>query len=348
MVAPVRPVTGPACGSPHPFPAVVAAACRSLGVTQPVVVACSGGGDSLALLRACLETAGGPITAAYFDHRQRANSAADGRHVAALAAAWGCRFAAGGFTGGPGASEAAMRHARYGWLNHVAAAAGATWVLTGHTADDRAETVLMRIVRGTGVAGLAGIPAVGPVPGRASGDVRVARPLLGLTGRDARAFLADRGVRWVEDPTNATPDRTRTRLRHEVLPALEELNPKVRAALLRLADGAGGTAAATAALADAALAPALHRCDERRLELRDAALPPPGSAARAEVWRAAWRRAGWPRQKMTAAAWNRLAALTAGASPTELPHRVRATVGGGLVRLHRAAAPAGPAGPGGR
>ena len=221
--------------APHPFVAAVGAALAELGVAGRVPVACSGGGDSLALLRACVELrdAGADLrpVAAHFDHRQRPDSAADAAAVAACCDAWDCGFVAGTFGGGTGASEAALRDARYGWLAAAAAEAGAAWVLTGHTADDRAETVLLRIVRGTGVAGLAGIPAVGPLPGGSAGGVRVARPMLSRTGAAARAFLTHRGARWREDPSNRSPDFARNRVRHEALP------------LLRIAEPAGGRGA---------------------------------------------------------------------------------------------------------
>ena len=327
----------------HPFPAAVAASLQELYVAGPVVVACSGGGDSLALLRACAEVGHRPVTAAYFDHRQRDDSADDGRHVAALCSDWNVAFAAGGFRGERGASEATLRAARYGWLGHAARSAGAGAVLTGHTADDDAETVLMRLLRGTGVAGLAGIPSVS-APALLGGGVSLARPMLGVTGRDARAFLADRGVAWREDPTNATPDRTRSRLRTRVLPRLAEINPRWREAVLRLSGLAGEESAATGELAGMIFRRAARHTSPSGGQLRVCELPPPASPARVPVLRAAWRACGWPERRMGRDDWRRLAALHR--SAVDLPHGVRAVCDGTTLTLSRqeTAAPAAPAG----
>ena len=320
----------------HPFPEAVRAGLDRIGAAGPLLVACSGGGDSLALLRACVEL-GEPATAACFDHRQRPRSRADGSTVASFAQEWGCEYVSGEYPGAPGASEDALRTARYGWLARAAAAAGAGWVLTGHTADDRAETVLLRIVRGTGPAGLAGIPASGPVPGAAAGPgtgpVRVGRPLLGVTGAAARAFLTDRGVVWREDPSNAAPNFARNRLRLAVLPRLAELNPRWRDAVLRLSDLAADEAAAAGELAATVAAAALTERSPTCLAFDAGRLPPVGSPARTLVLRRAWRFAGWPERRVTAATWRRLAALAPGGS-LDLPHGVRAEHGVGL-RLTR-------------
>ena len=234
---------------PHPFVAAVAAGLERIGAGGSLLVACSGGGDSLALLRACVEL-NRDVTAGYFDHRQRASSQADGSAVASFAETWGCGFVTSAFPGPRGVGEAELRNARYAWLADATASVSAGWVLTGHTADDRAETVLLRLLRGTGVAGLAGIAAAGPVPGRADAAVKVGRPMLRLAGREAREFLTVRGIRWVEDPSNAAADYTRNRLRRDLLPRLSDFNPRWEEAVLRLADGAAGGAAVTAALAE--------------------------------------------------------------------------------------------------
>ena len=332
--------------SVHPFPAAVAASLHELDVSGPVIVACSGGGDSLALLRACVELGDRPVTAAYFDHRQRDDSADDGRHVAACCREWDVPFAAGGFTGPRDASEAALRAARYGWLGHAARTAGARAVLTGHTADDDAETVLMRLLRGTGVAGLAGIPPVS-APATLGGGVALVRPMLGVTGRDARAFLADRGFAWREDPTNATPDRTRSRLRTRVLPRLAEINPRWRGAVRRLSGLAAESAAATDELAVSAFLRAARHTSPAGGQLRVCDLPPPDSPARVPVLRAAWRACGWPERRMGRDDWRRLAATHR--SAVDLPHGVRAACDGETLTLSRpladGAAPAGSAGP---
>ncbi|QDT17269.1 tRNA lysidine(34) synthetase TilS [Alienimonas californiensis] len=313
-----------------PFVAAVGAALEDLGVAGRVPVACSGGGDSLALLRACVELRDGgadlaPI-AAHFDHRQRPGSAADSDHVEELAGLWRCDVTLGTFDGAAGASEATLRIARYDWLRAAAGRAAAAWVLTGHTADDQAETVWLRIIRGTGVAGLAGIPAVGPLPGSTAHgpEVTVVRPMLGVTGAVARGFLADRGVGWRDDPTNAAANYTRNRLRQDVLPQLEALNPRVREAAVRLAAAARDEAESTTGLADAVLGRALLCADERVIELREEPLAALTEPARRAVLRRVWQRAGWPERRMGRAEWVRLAALRPGDGKIQLPHGVSA------------------------
>ena len=326
----------------HPYPAAVGFALQELDIAGRVLVACSGGGDSLALLRACADL-GEDTVAAYFDHRQRPDSLADGRHVAGLCRGWGVPFAAGAFVGPPGASEAALRAARYGWLGHAARRAGAAAILTGHTADDDAETVLMRLLRGTGVGGLAGIPESSRPP--MTGGVTVARPMLRVTGRDARAFLADRGVAWREDPTNATPDYTRNRLRQRVIPRLVEVNPRWREAVLRLSGLAAEQSETLHALADELTARATAEWSESRIVLRTEDLPPVRSPARVEVLRSVWRRQRWPERRMGRDDWRRLGALHQ--SAVDLPHGVRAACDGATLTLTRRTdfGPAGSDGP---
>ena len=320
----------------HPFVAAVADGLERIGAGGSLLVACSGGGDSLALLRACVEL-NREVTAGCFDHRQRDASQADGSAVASFARQWGCAFLTGAFDGPRGASEAELRNARYAWLAEAAAKSGAGWVLTGHTADDQAETVLHRVIRGTGPDGLGGIPPVG----RAGWRVPVGRPMLSVTGAAARAFLSDRGIVWREDATNADPAFTRNRLRHEVLPLLETINPRVRAALCRLADAARDEREAVGDLLTALSDRVVRVRTGDRIELDDGELPPTHSPARVGVVRAVWREAAWPERRMDRARWLRLATLAEG-ERTALPHGVTAERGGGRLVLTRE--PAGPAG----
>ncbi|MDQ3880522.1 MAG: tRNA lysidine(34) synthetase TilS, partial [Chloroflexota bacterium] len=123
--------------------------------------------------------------------------------------------------------EEAGRHERYAFLTRVAVELGPdALVTTAHTADDKAETVLLNITRGTGLAGLVGIPMR---------RGRIVRPLLKARRSNLRAWLIDAGIGFVDDRTNDDVRFARARIRHEVLPALERLNPAVRDALLRLA-----------------------------------------------------------------------------------------------------------------
>jgi tRNA(Ile)-lysidine synthase len=131
----------------------------------------------------------------------------------------------------PTLQEAARRE-RYAALERMRRQRGAHAIATAHNADDQAETVLMRVLRGCGPAGLAGIPARSP-------DGRIVRPLLALTRSEIEAYARDAGVRWREDSSNSSDLYTRNRLRHHWLPALSrEFNPQLLRTLVNLAEAA--------------------------------------------------------------------------------------------------------------
>ena len=225
-----------------------------------VVVAVSGGVDSMTLLH--LLRFGGAarppsLHAAHMDHRMRAGSAADADWLGEVCAGWGVKFHLG-VAAAPVRTEAEGRERRYAFLAEVAEdLGGGAPVLTGHTADDQAETVLFRIARGSGPRGLGGIRAGNP-PGPV-------RPLLPFRRAEVEAYAAAHEVPHREDPTNRDPRWTRNRIRHEILPLLEEAVPGAAAALAALA----GTSRVQSAALDRLL-------DERIAELALApSVPPP-------------------------------------------------------------------------
>ncbi len=130
--------------------------------------------------------------------------------------------------------QARARKARHEALARAAAAAGATVIATGHTADDRAETLLLRLLRGAGPRGLAVLPprARGAVPT----SVDLVRPLLRARRRDVLAHLERHGLSFAQDPSNQDPRFTRVRVRLELLPLLEQLSPTIVEHLSALAD----------------------------------------------------------------------------------------------------------------
>jgi len=221
-----------------PDPVLVA----SLAAEPAVAVAVSGGADSVALLASlAAEPALLPrLAVLHFDHAARGDaSAADAAFVRALAAALGLPFDHGRRAEAGPASETALREARHAWLTEAMAARGAKVICLGHHADDRAETLLLRLARGAGPEGLAAPRAD---QGFRDGTRRL-RPLLRHRREALRAALASAGVPWREDATNALPGAPRNRLRLGALPALEQ------------ALGAGwheGVARASDNLADAA------------------------------------------------------------------------------------------------
>jgi tRNA(Ile)-lysidine synthase len=176
-----------------------------------VTCAVSGGADSLALLVLAVE-AGCAVTAVHVDHGLRRGSAAEADVVADVAARYGAGFRTQRVVVAEGPNlEARARRARY--------AALPAQVLTGHTADDQAETVLLNLLRGAGLDGLAGYD-----PTR--------RPLRALRRRDTHKLCADLGIQPVHDPSNDDPRFRRNRVRHELLPLLDAIAERDVAAVL--------------------------------------------------------------------------------------------------------------------
>jgi tRNA(Ile)-lysidine synthase len=224
------------------------ARCRFPGPGTEVGCAVSGGADSLGLL--VLATAAGcAVTAVHVDHGLRPGSAAEADRVATVATRYGARFRSERVVVTPGPNlQARARAARYGVLP-----AG---VLTGHTADDQAETVLLNLLRGSGRPGLAGMR---PGPNR---------PLLALRRSETAALCAAEGLEVVVDPSNLDPTHRRTRVRHEVLPLLDDVSGRsVVPVLARQAELLG----AESELLDR-LASALDPTDTRALQGAEPAL----------------------------------------------------------------------------
>ncbi|UDY34441.1 tRNA lysidine(34) synthetase TilS [Dermatobacter hominis] len=236
--------------------AALLARCTFPALGSAVTLAVSGGPDSSALLVLAV-AAGLDVTAVHVDHGLRPGSAAEADVVAALARRLGASSRSVAAPVEPGADlEARARAARHRAVGPDA--------LFGHTADDQAETVLLRLLRGTGPAGLAAM-----APAR--------HPLLGLRRSETTALCAGLGIDPIQDPTNASPVHTRNRVRHEVLPLLDDVAGRdVVPLLCRLADLAGEQAA----LLDL-LALDLDPTDARSLAV---AAPPVAAAAVRRWW----------------------------------------------------------------
>lgn len=235
MAAPLSPL--PSNRRTGAFERRVARALAELGCAtedgRGVLVAASGGADSTATLVAVARALGAErVTAAHFDHRLRssAEAARDAEAVAGVAARLGVTLLTGRAARRPvDHSEAAAREARYRWLARACREAGVMDCITGHTLDDQAETVLLRLARGAGALGAAGMRAAAPWPVEARGarSLRVLRPLLGVTRAEVEGYLDALGLDASSDVTNDTLDYTRNRVRHEVLPALRGVNARV-------------------------------------------------------------------------------------------------------------------------
>ena len=187
-----------------------------------VLVALSGGADSVALTHVLLELSehGGFTVAAlaHFNHQLRPTADRDEEFCRSLASRLGLDFEVeradvAAYSRSQRLSvEDAARRLRYSFLDRAAARRGADHVAVGHTLDDQAETVLLKLIRGAGATGLGGI-----TPRKGS----IVRPLLEVTKQDLTRYLSDRGVSWVEDETNGDLTNPRNRLRQVALPELE-------------------------------------------------------------------------------------------------------------------------------
>lgn len=206
---------------------------RSLGAgPSRLLVAVSGGPDSVALLELLAACAGEfelSLTVAHVDHGIAPESAAVARGVAALAARHRLPLVMEALALGPGTSETAARSARWSALERMRAAADADWIVTAHHADDQAETVLMRVLRGSGPAGLAGMQ----LRTRA-----ILRPLLPFRREELAQYLHDRGIPAWSDPANSNARHDRVWIRQQVLPLLGARWPDVSVALNRVASEA--------------------------------------------------------------------------------------------------------------
>ena len=195
-----------------------------------VIVAVSGGPDSVCLLHVLRELKIRVTGVAHVNHKLRGEaSEEDERFVAAMARAMGLRFLSTTAPCVAGNLEQTARRARREFFDDLIRRGHADRIALGHTRDDQAETVLFRMLRGSGLAGLAGI-----LPVTAEGMIR---PLLGVTRGEVETFLRERGVPWREDSSNRDPRFSRNRLRHQLLPRLkQEWNPRLTHALAHLAD----------------------------------------------------------------------------------------------------------------
>jgi tRNA(Ile)-lysidine synthase len=249
----------------NPADSVEPSVATGLPLGRLVLVACSGGADSVALLVAAVRT-GVRTAAAHVDHGLRPESAAEAEGVRELARHLEVPFhlerieridvkALG--------LEAAAREARYRALARLAAEAGASVVATAHTRRDQAETVLLRLIRGAGPGALAGVRRQRPL----AEGVDLVRPLLDVPRVATEAYCRRHRVEFVDDPHNADPSRARARLR-ALWPALLELNPRLEEALAGAAQTFAGEDELLDALARAGAH--LHPALQRRALLQEA------------------------------------------------------------------------------
>jgi tRNA(Ile)-lysidine synthase len=335
----------PAQSQNNDFPARLVAAWPAAAWRDVhVLIAVSGGPDSMALLRALLAAkqqvgGAGKLFVGHVDHSLRGEeSTADAdwladecRQLAVPLFIEKAHVGAIAEVRGDGMEEAA-RATRYEILTRIAETLGARFVALGHHRDDQIETILFRLLRGSGLRGLAGMPATRPL----SPSVAAVRPLLNVRRGEIESYLQAIGQNSRRDETNLDSElAARNAIRQELLPQItERFGASATAAILRVAE----QAAEAQSLIDALAAELLQRCqrqversangDVAALLFAVAPLADQTPLLASEAFRLAWREAGWPEQAMTHAWWRRLAHFAQSlelAPPLNLPGDVHAS-----------------------
>jgi tRNA(Ile)-lysidine synthase len=316
---------------------------------EGIVVAVSGGPDSMCLLKALIAlqnaSSDGPLCMAHFNHHLRGRASDEDeafvRQVHAdLEADHANILLRVGHADVPSLAQAEKantedmaRQLRYRWLAEVAREMKARWIATGHTADDQAETVLHRLLRGSGIQGLRGIaPRRTLEPG-----IEVIRPLLNVTRPEVIQFLSDMHQPFRLDESNSDTRFTRNRIRHYLLPLLsKEYNPSITSVLGRLAEQAdehfSDLANRAAELLQSAERP---RAGAMVILDRECLAKAPRLLVR-ELLRLLWARESWPMNAMDFAAWERVADVALGkVSGVDLPDGVKVRLQERVVQLKR-------------
>lgn len=281
-----------------------------------VLVAVSGGPDSVALLcglTACRREGAGSVIAAHFNHALRGpDSDDDQAFVEDLCRRLGlqCITARASATL-TGQAESSLRDARYQFLLAAAENAGARYLATAHTANDQAETILHRIFRGTGLAGLAGIPRFR----RLSHAVSLVRPMLSIRREEVLAYLRRRNQPYREDASNYCRQYTRNRLRHDLLPTLQtHYNEEVVDAILRLGQLAADAQQVIADQVDAMMERLVTR-HGAEIRVDRAKLSAYRPHLTRELMIGIWQQQGWPQQAMGFEHWHQLGEMVRETDP---------------------------------
>lgn len=294
-----------------------------------VLIAVSGGADSVALAvllwRLKSQRLGaGRLWLGHFNHRLRAEASDNDedqvRNLSRqlqLPLRVGHRDRMSFYRKGDGL-EASARRARYAFLRQEAESCGARYVVTAHTADDQAETVLHRIVRGTGLAGLAGIRRARPL----GPAVTIVRPLLTFRRQMLKTYLHHLRIAYSTDTSNDDMRFTRNRIRHDLLPRLRhDYNPLVDDALLRLARLASEVQSITDDLVQAVARRARRIEPDGSVALNRNALAGEPIYLIRELLKATWAAQGWPCQAMGYRQWDRVARAVDG-PPGGMPAQI--------------------------
>ncbi|WP_182867049.1 tRNA lysidine(34) synthetase TilS [Stieleria mannarensis] len=295
-----------------------------------VVVGCSGGADSVALLR-CLAEATRPragttppsgfLVVAHFNHRFRGEASdGDAEFVRRLADQLGLavQIECGDATA---RDEDSARNHRRAFFRKVLGQYGARYLALGHSRDDNVETVLYRMMRGTGPLGMAGVAPFRPFSeDLADSDFVIARPMLALGRDQIRGALRSIGATWREDASNQSNTYRRNWIRNELLPAMETQFPHAATAIAHAIEGQRQWMDALQPVIDRWIED--HQVREVPLTLRrldgDVAASPAEQAVAIEALRRCWHRAGWPLRDMGRHHWTRVVAMLRGDGPDAL------------------------------
>jgi tRNA(Ile)-lysidine synthase len=314
-----------------------------------VAVAFSGGADSVALLRGLAQLKGeydgkGTVFVFHVNHQLRGEeSDGDAAWCEELCRSLGlpCEVLQAEVTARAAAVgdglEAAARDERYRLLTEACEQRGVRYLATAHTRDDNIETVLFRLLRGTGLRGLAGIASSRPL----TNSLSVVRPLLSCSRAEVIEYLASLGQNFRTDSSNASSDFTRNRIRNKLLPMLRsQFSANVDDSLERLAQQAGEVNTFLETAADELLRKSECMVSAGEFRLQVAELGTRSSLLIREAMRLAWRRAGLPEQAMTHQWWCQLAELAMGSASTgvlNLPGSVRVERSGEVLVVERSA-----------
>jgi tRNA(Ile)-lysidine synthase len=313
-----------------------------------VLVGVSGGPDSVALLRALhsiyteMPRPLGKLVVGHVNHGLRGPSSdRDQVFVESLAGELGLQAITARLDSSQWREaatdglEAAARSARHAALAQMAHDTGSRYLALGHTIDDQVETVLFRIFRGTGIAGVSGIPAVRT----AAAGLSIVRPLLQVRRADVVKFLEEIAQATCEDETNFDRAFSRNWLRHELLPLVRGKFPGVDQSVLQLAQIAGQYQVFATAAAAELVERAVIECGPNRLTLRREVLSQSPRPLAQIALQLLWAEQDWPQQDMGFDKWQRLVEMTCG--PPWLPHQmdfpgqIRASCQGDKLYLRR-------------
>ena len=304
----------------------------------PTIVAVSGGPDSVALLRILADTNLGEherLIVAHFDHRQRGDeSSEDARFVEKLGRSLGLPTKIGeSQQTHANLSEEAAREQRYAFFRQVASQYAARYLVTGHTADDQAETVLFRILRGTGLSGLRGIPQFRPLTEMTT----LVRPMLNVRRSEVVEYLEQIGQSFRTDSSNISRAFTRNRIRHDLLPMLTtEYHPNVIENLLRLAQSADDASSALDEIATELLDSFGQVVSPDTIKIDCRPLANVSRPIVRQMFVILWRRQNWPLSDMAFAKWNELATMCGSEEPND-PAVNQVVTFPGSIRAARAA-----------